>query len=200
MQKRAAPPFARISTMNVYLLGLLSLVGCGLTHAEGQIHFSGPSTGDWEALKKQLPGRLFQGSPFAQPCFSQTFNSTSCDRVRLGYLDELTRSNNSGAYIQPQWETCQRSGEQCLLDSSNPNSTIPSSSPFQCQSGSIPDYFIDVHEAKDVSLAFAFSKKTGVPLIVKNTGHDYKGRSSAPHSLALWVCPIFIPESSFILR
>jgi hypothetical protein len=67
---------------------------------------------------------------------------------------------------------------------------------------------IDVRCPEDVSAAFTFSEKINVPLVIKNTGvrfhlrdlgtklmtvlpeqHDYKGRSSAPHSLALWVCP-----------
>ncbi|KAJ6543807.1 hypothetical protein B0H10DRAFT_2447921 [Mycena sp. CBHHK59/15] len=60
---------------------------------------------------------------------------------------------------------------------------IGSEPPSVCQQGS--DY-IDVRKASDVQTAFAFSKKTGVPLVVKSTGHDYKGRSSAPGSLALW--------------
>ena len=65
---------------------------------------------------------------------------------------------------------------------------------------------IDVQSDLDVSVAFEFSKRTGVPIVIKNTGvrrirlsqevavlnvlivqHDYKGRSSAPASLALWV-------------
>jgi len=29
-------------------------------------------------------------------------------------------------------------------------------------------------------------QELSIPLVVKNTGHDYKGRSSAPNSLALW--------------
>lgn len=45
---------------------------------------------------------------------------------------------------------------------------------------------IDVRTPSDVAAGLAFSNKTGVPLIVKNTGHDYIGRSSAPKSLALW--------------
>lgn len=46
---------------------------------------------------------------------------------------------------------------------------------------------IDVREASDIQAAFAFSKKTGVKLSVKNSGHDHKGRSSGVNTLALWV-------------
>jgi hypothetical protein len=46
-----------------------------------------------------------------------------------------------------------------------------------------------VEKPLDVVAAYAFSTLTGVPLVVKNTGHDYKGRSSMKNSLAIWVSP-----------
>ncbi len=46
---------------------------------------------------------------------------------------------------------------------------------------------IDVQEVGDVQTALAFSKSTGMRLVIKNTGHDYIGRSSAPDSLTLRV-------------
>lgn len=38
----------------------------------------------------------------------------------------------------------------------------------------------------DVQAALNFANSTGVPLVIKNSGHDYKGWSSAPNALALW--------------
>lgn len=46
---------------------------------------------------------------------------------------------------------------------------------------------IDVESAADVQVAYAFSLVTGIHLSIKNSGHDYKGRSSSRHSLSLWV-------------
>jgi hypothetical protein len=46
---------------------------------------------------------------------------------------------------------------------------------------------IDVQEVGDVQAALKFSESTGVRLVIKNTGHDYIGRSSAPDSLTLLV-------------
>ncbi|KAF7969355.1 hypothetical protein HWV62_27470, partial [Athelia sp. TMB] len=46
--------------------------------------------------------------------------------------------------------------------------------------------YIDVMGPDDISYAFNFSRTTGTPLAIKNTGHDYQGRSSAPNSLSLW--------------
>ncbi|KAJ6507782.1 hypothetical protein C8R47DRAFT_1099539 [Mycena vitilis] len=167
-----------------------------------------PTSGDWQKLNSTVGGRLLKGVPFSSPCFSDldgltvTPNLTACDAVRSGYDDELVRSNISGAYMITQWETCQISAQQCLLDYLDPENPSPSLPSQTCSSGSIPGYFIDVRSSSDVVAALNFTRKTSVPLIIKNTGHDYKGRSSAPGSLALWTHNLkdtsynatFIPE------
>ncbi|GLB33561.1 putative oxygen-dependent FAD-linked oxidoreductase family protein [Lyophyllum shimeji] len=161
-----------------------------------------PSPSDWDALNQAVQGRLFQGVPFARPCFAEGFNSTDCLAVRSSYVDEVARSNVASAYIQTQWETCQTTAEGCLLSWTNPNDMSPTLPPNQCLLGSVPQYFIDVRNAQDVAEAFNFSRTTKMPLVIKNTGHDYKGRSSAPNSLALWThnlkdisyTPAFVPE------
>ena len=49
----------------------------------------------------------------------------------------------------------------------NPKNEEPTSR--QCLAGSIPSYLIDEQTSEDIAAAFAFSKKTTVP-IVMNTG------------------------------
>ncbi|KAJ7915363.1 hypothetical protein B0H13DRAFT_406619 [Mycena leptocephala] len=147
--------------------------------------------------------RMYAGIPLAYPCFNGQGNGTVCSNVQNQYLNETYRADNFVAFINTQWETCQASGAQCLLDSSDPtNSNVTMPMAPQCQLGSIPGYFVDVRNATDVTAAFAFSEQTGIPLVIKNTGHDYKGRSSAPNSIALWMHnlkemsyhPDFVPE------
>ncbi|XP_006462933.1 hypothetical protein AGABI2DRAFT_207587 [Agaricus bisporus var. bisporus H97] len=171
-------------TARILILGLLA-------QCNGQVEAqkskgSTVTSEDWENLNQTVAGRLFQGNPFAEPCFSGQFDSPECKAIQDGYLDEKTRTDNPGAYIETQWSTCQATGEQCLLDSLNPHDPLPTLPPQECKRGSVPDYFINVQEANDVKAAFAFVKEHDIPLVVKNTGHDYKGRSSAPGSLGLW--------------
>ncbi|KAJ7582378.1 FAD-binding domain-containing protein [Mycena floridula] len=148
----------------------------------------------WLALNATVQGRLSHGIPFARPCFQQAapgtlgnFSAEGCATVTESYLDRLTLADNFGAYFNTQWETCQRTGAECLLDWTNPNNSAADTPPRVCSQGSIPQFAINVTTAADVIAAFKFSKATGVPVMVKNTGHDYKGRSSAPGTLALWV-------------
>ncbi|TRM68276.1 hypothetical protein BD626DRAFT_481274 [Schizophyllum amplum] len=135
----------------------------------------------WAALNETVHGRLFRGTPFAAPCFDG--DGAACSALRAGYTDEWTRASAAGAWINTQWETCQATGEQCLLSDGGAGTFSDGST---CEQGSVPDYFIDVRDPGDAAAGFAFARETGLPLVIKNTGHDYKGRSSAPGSLGLW--------------
>jgi hypothetical protein len=138
----------------------------------------------WNHIQSTFGDAAFQGRPFSQPCY-EDWDSVECTAVRESYTQATPRSNNSGAYVQTQWETCQTSAEQCLLDYTNPNNR-DAVQVKDCAQGSVPSYFIDVRGPEQVQEALSFSRTSGIPLTIKNTGHDYKGRSSALGSLALW--------------
>ncbi|KAJ6618428.1 hypothetical protein B0H10DRAFT_1248486 [Mycena sp. CBHHK59/15] len=86
------------------------------------------------------------------------------------HLDLEARTQHAGAYTWAQWETCPPRGEQCLLDHSVPADPDATAAPNTCELGSIPPHFLDVRDADDVIKAFEFSRTTGVPLVIKNTG------------------------------
>ncbi|TFK52652.1 FAD binding domain-containing protein [Heliocybe sulcata] len=165
---------------------------------DGQLRLS--ETDLLKELSDKVQGRLYAGLPYAQACWS-SFNSSACESVKTNYLNETSRFDTFGGHINTQWETCQATGDQCLLDWEDPLDPAPTSSQ-SCQLGSISDHYIDVREPGDVAAAFDFSRKSGIPIVVKNTGHDYKGRGSAPGSVALWTHnlknisynPQFVPE------
>ncbi|KDR84449.1 hypothetical protein GALMADRAFT_133744 [Galerina marginata CBS 339.88] len=161
--------------------------------AIGLINITVVSSQDWNGLNHTVGGRLKTGVPFAQSCFSKVQggksnvpNPAACAEIQAKNEDHLFRSDNFGAYELTQWETCQSTGDECLLDWTNPSNPASFAPPQQCLQGSVPSYYIDVTCAADVTAAYAFSKKSGVPLVVKNSGHDYIGRSAGPGTLALW--------------
>jgi FAD/FMN-containing dehydrogenase len=45
---------------------------------------------------------------------------------------------------------------------------------------------VAAESAADIAAAVYFARKRGVGLVIKGTGHDYLGRSSAPGSLLIW--------------
>ncbi|RPD55526.1 FAD-binding domain-containing protein [Lentinus tigrinus ALCF2SS1-7] len=147
-----------------------------------------------DVLNATVGGRLKKAVPFEAPCFSilegkhVAVDTAACAAIQSNYTDPTFRVTHFGAYMLPQWETCQSSStsEGCLLDNSNPTNPLAIDG-VNCQLGNVPPYYIEVKSVTDVQAALAFSRLTGVRLSVKNKGHDYKGRSSGKDTLNLWV-------------
>ncbi|KAJ7093986.1 FAD-binding domain-containing protein [Mycena belliarum] len=165
-----------------------------------------PSVQDWLAFSDSLEGRLHATVPLSAPCFpivngrNSTVDPERCAAVQAGYTQADFRSVRYPAYMFPQWETCQRTEEKCLLDPSDTSNPLAWALP--CQQGSVSKFYVAVSSPEDVQKAFKFSAKTGVRLSIKASGHDYKGRSVSKGSLNLWTrkldsllyTPNFTPE------
>ncbi|KAI0938398.1 hypothetical protein AcW1_001860 [Taiwanofungus camphoratus] len=185
------------------LMQVLALLGSGAVPAIGgptssRVRRRDTSPSDvWSqlmVLNNTVGGRLNTAVPWELPCFSTyngtsvTPNETECATIQEYYTVPTFRVTNFGAYMMPQWETCQSDAAYhgCLLDSSDPSDALAYDS-VNCRLGNVPPYYIDVRSPSDVQAALDFSLATGVRLSVKNKGHDYKGRSSGKNTLALWV-------------
>ncbi|KAI5918704.1 hypothetical protein F4810DRAFT_558419 [Camillea tinctor] len=148
----------------------------------------------WRTLNVSVQGRLHQTVPLALPCFSlyngqpATVDEAQCAAVRENYTNADFRAGQASAYMNLQSEQCWSSpADQCVLD--NTASPAPEPPPYvPCNQGSVPTHRLEVAEAADVSAALAFAKEHGgVPLVIKNSGHDYMTRNSGKGALALWV-------------
>jgi FAD/FMN-containing dehydrogenase len=67
--------------------------------------------------------------------------------------------------------------ETCYVDS---NRTIP------CAQGNLPVYGVAVQSADDISKTIKFACSNNLRLVIKNTGHDYLGRSTGAGALSIW--------------
>jgi FAD/FMN-containing dehydrogenase len=52
--------------------------------------------------------------------------------------------------------------------------------------GGYPLYVINATNVAQVQLGINFARETGVRLVVKNTGHDFSGKSGGGESLSIW--------------
>lgn len=64
------------------------------------------------------------------------------------------------------------------------NDTRPIQTP--CAQGNVPHFAVNASTPDDVLKTVRFANKFNVPLVLKGTGHDFAGRSSAPDRLLLW--------------
>ncbi|KAK7612538.1 hypothetical protein IWX49DRAFT_585211 [Phyllosticta citricarpa] len=142
-----------------------------------------PSNDQWRALNTSLGGQLRITEPMASSCFegSSNYDAKQCAWVQSRYGDDMARSSVYGAMQNLQWEGC---GEQeCLVKTGKLQSA-----PIQefCSLGALSAYYVNATTTDDVIQTLKFVNKTGVRLSIKNSGHDYLGRSVAANSLALW--------------
>ncbi|KAF2851414.1 FAD-binding domain-containing protein [Plenodomus tracheiphilus IPT5] len=138
-----------------------------------------PSATEWSSFNQSIHGRLQSTIPWAAPCYSGS-SSEKCENVAKQYGNGVSRTAQYGSMEFLDWETCGQS--HCALNSFNPLSPVSGT----CSLGRLSTYHIDVRSPDDISKTLQFAQKHGIRISIKNTGHDYFGRSSVANSLALW--------------
>jgi hypothetical protein len=141
-----------------------------------------PTQQQWQQLNQTLDGHLYQTVPLGAPCYNDSsyFNRDICASVQSTYNISLDRVAQYGQTFWGNWEACGTSG--CSLLSSNPAINLFPS----CSLGTLATYYVDVRDATHISTTLQFSKKHNLRISIKNTGHDFAGRSVGPNTLALW--------------
>jgi hypothetical protein len=138
-----------------------------------------PTTSDWSSFNQSISGKLRSTIPWAAPCYNSS-SSDECQRVSKSYGNGNARTSQYGSMEFLDWETCGQS--QCFLNSLRPS--LPVSG--ECSLGRLSTYHVEAHAADDISKTLNFVRKHGIRVSIKNTGHDYFGRSNAANSLAIW--------------
>ena len=134
-----------------------------------------PTLAIWQDFNKTIGGRLIATVPLASPCHDDGFspyNTRECD------------------YLQAQWEW-----PQVHYESSSsvmaPFFANQSCDPFlprtaQCVIGTYVNYAVNVRGPEDIAKTISFATKHNIRLVIRNTGHDYNGKSTGAGALAVW--------------
>ncbi|KAL3463272.1 hypothetical protein BJX64DRAFT_276583 [Aspergillus heterothallicus] len=145
---------------------------------------------DWDAFNASVSGQLRDGIPMLAPCYtvyngkSQVPDSSTCSTLQESRHDLSFVSEHFGGYGESNWGGCQATGDNCALRRTVPDLTTPVTRP--CEQGSVAWKYVDARSVDDVQKTLLFAKERNLRFVVKNTGHDFAGRSSAPGSFALW--------------
>ncbi|KAI0778209.1 FAD-binding domain-containing protein [Trametes elegans] len=140
-----------------------------------------PSVSDFSKLARAVSQPLFHPLPPAAPCYPTSDPSGDCDEVHRLWTDAAWRANQSGAMQGANFETfVYKNGttSACFLDTTL---GVP------CTQGSVPVVGVDARDDADVQAAVKFAASHNLRLVVKNTGHDLFGRSTARGSFVVWV-------------
>jgi FAD/FMN-containing dehydrogenase len=118
-----------------------------------------PTAAEWEQLGSGLTGRLERPrAPFAA-CASDP-SGAACAAALVSLKNPFELQERSGATQSTGW-----------LDAWT---AAPSA------------YAVVAESPADVAAAVSFARRHDLRLVIKGTGHDYLGRSSAPDSLLVW--------------
>ncbi|KAF8549861.1 hypothetical protein OG21DRAFT_1420628 [Imleria badia] len=167
---------------------------------------SWPSASTWATLNSTLGGRLQALRPWAAVCYTEDplYDLDKCKTVLSNYTNEHTASlfiwlAVASALLWTNWESCGYDNG-CALNYSDPQPVSGKS----CHQGTTPPYGIAISSAQDASDIVKWATAHSVKLTMKNTGHDYLGRSSGPSSLQVFTHHLssvtyiadFVPQGS----
>ncbi|KAF9884909.1 hypothetical protein FE257_000900 [Aspergillus nanangensis] len=132
-----------------------------------------PGSTDWDALNITVGGNLLRGEPLAQSCYQPHENLAKCAEIRKSWGFDSLYFDDPVNVMSPFW----------LNNSCNP---FLSSLTNACTLDNVASYAINVTDAASIMAGIEFTQRKNIRLSIKNTGHDYLGRSSGKGSLALW--------------
>ncbi|CAH0024597.1 unnamed protein product, partial [Clonostachys rhizophaga] len=138
----------------------------------GDCHW--PKDEKWNRLNDTTGGKLIRSFPLAQACHMPIFDPGSdiCIGVQKQWTSGQTYYENSVHVMSPYW----LNGSCSPFEASNTGCTL----------GNIAVYALEIDGPATVKAGLEFARENNIRLSIKNTGHDYLGRSSGRGSLALW--------------
>ncbi|KAI8941278.1 hypothetical protein NX059_002508 [Plenodomus lindquistii] len=128
----------------------------------------------WSLFDTLLGGALIKTTPVAAPCYksSGVYDAAKCADVSARFTTANLHTSDPTSMMWPLFQ-----GRTCM-PTNNPNGT--------CTLGGYPSYSIDVENVAHIQLGINFARNLNLRLVVKNTGHDYIGKSSGAGALNLW--------------
>ncbi|KAK2591115.1 hypothetical protein QQS21_011203 [Conoideocrella luteorostrata] len=135
-----------------------------------------PSLKDWNAFNETVGGKLIATIPIASPCHDDfggvAFDGPECARIQENWSipDLHVESSHSSMAAFFVNESCDPFSDRSA----------------RCEVGSYVVYAVAATNVTDYRATINFVRKHNIRLVIRNTGHDYFGKSTGAGSLALW--------------
>ncbi|CAF1045879.1 unnamed protein product [Rotaria sordida] len=126
----------------------------------------------WQSFNETIDGRLLSSEPSAVVCNEKPYNAEACALAIAQWSNSTWRSDQAGALQNHNWEN-----SSCSIFT---NSTT-------CNQGSVSVFAVNATLPEHVQKTVRFAATNNFRLVIKSTGHDYLGRSTAAGSLLLWL-------------
>ncbi|KXJ87473.1 FAD binding domain protein [Microdochium bolleyi] len=129
----------------------------------------------WKVFNLLLGGALIETTPLASPCYTNwgNYDAGKCSFINANWANNsYMHADDPTSVMWPLYQ-----GLTCMP------TTTPSDS---CQLGAYPSYAIEARSVYQIQLAINFARNANLRLVVKNTGHDFNGKSAGAGALSIW--------------
>ncbi|KAJ5735098.1 FAD linked oxidase N-terminal [Penicillium malachiteum] len=131
-----------------------------------------PSESVWSQFNQTLDGALVKTVPLGVPCHAPHYNNATCEVLREGWTYPEEHYDSSSSIMAP------------FFANGSCDPFHPVSKP--CTLGNYVRYSVNVSTSTQISDAVKFATKHNIRVIIRNTGHDYNGKSTGAGALAIW--------------
>ncbi|PKY07955.1 FAD/FMN-containing dehydrogenase [Aspergillus campestris IBT 28561] len=135
-----------------------------------------PSLKQWSQFNHTIAGALIATIPLASPCHSHSpftpYNAAQCAAIRNNWPLPSTHYKTSSSIMAPFF-----ANQSC-------DPFLPASS--RCILGTYVAYAVRVSSPSTIKATLAFARTHNIRLVIRNTGHDYLGKSTGAGALAIW--------------
>ncbi|RDL41343.1 Uncharacterized protein BP5553_01322 [Venustampulla echinocandica] len=134
-----------------------------------------PTPETWSAFNATINGKLIATTPIAAPCHDTSFgpyDPTVCASLQAAWFGPELHYESPSSIMAPYFTN----------NSCNP--FLPKSA--SCIVGSYVSYSVNVSEPMDIARTIRFATYFNIRIVIKNTGHDYSGKSSGAGAIAIW--------------
>ncbi|KAE8415272.1 hypothetical protein BDV36DRAFT_311144 [Aspergillus pseudocaelatus] len=136
---------------------------------------SWPSNLLWDIFDTLLGKRLIKTVPLAAYCYSDwpEYDADKCTSITSQWAVSNLHMDDPASIMLPLYE-----GRTCMAPGYNYTNT--------CELGGYPAYVVNASTVAQIQLAINFARNLNLRLVVKNTGHDFNGKSSGKGALSIW--------------
>ncbi|KAH7909019.1 hypothetical protein BJ138DRAFT_279152, partial [Hygrophoropsis aurantiaca] len=138
-----------------------------------------PSSSDFSSLQSQLSQPLIYPIPTASGCYPPSSPSGNCSDIQANWYNSTWRADHPGSMDMTNYESFIFKNGSISACYFNTSLGTP------CEQGNVPVIGVDARSVGDVQAAVKFAASHNLRMAIKNTGHDYAGRSAARNAFML---------------
>ncbi|KFH44377.1 6-hydroxy-D-nicotine oxidase-like protein [Hapsidospora chrysogenum ATCC 11550] len=131
-----------------------------------------PAPSAWNALNESVSGHLVATVPIGSVCHGDTYDADACGAIQAAWTTAETHTDSSSSVLVPYF-----ANQSC-------DPFLPRDAP--CVVGTYVQYAVGVSGVSDIQSTLSFARENNIRLVVRNTGHDYFGKSTGAGALGVW--------------